>query len=266
MKLNTTGLIIKEQNLDENDKIVTALTKDYGVIKAFAKNAKNIRKSLSTGVSLLSFSKLDIFVGKESYIINDAGSIEIFFELRKDIFKMAMAQYFCELAGALCPTDAPANEQLSIILNALHLLCKTDKTPLLIKPCVELRLLCAAGYMPDLVMCSTCGAYEQKTMHFLPKSGKLCCAECYNKTVFTPEDGTQNYSHANKKTAPEPGVEIDMGIVTALRHITFVPAAKLFSFELPQESLVRLNQLTELYLAYTVQQDFVTLKFLKGFL
>lgn len=43
MKFRTEGLIIKEQNIGEQDKLVFALTKSNGVIRAFVKGAKNIK-------------------------------------------------------------------------------------------------------------------------------------------------------------------------------------------------------------------------------
>ena len=43
MKFWTDGLIIKEQNIGEQDKLVHALTKSNGVIKAFVRGAKNIK-------------------------------------------------------------------------------------------------------------------------------------------------------------------------------------------------------------------------------
>ena len=43
MKFRTDGLIIKEQNIGENDRLVFAPTKSNGVIRAFVKGAKNIK-------------------------------------------------------------------------------------------------------------------------------------------------------------------------------------------------------------------------------
>lgn len=40
MKTLTEGLILREQNIGERDKLVTVLTVDKGIIKGFAKGAK----------------------------------------------------------------------------------------------------------------------------------------------------------------------------------------------------------------------------------
>ena len=103
MKFRTEGLIIKEQNIGEQDKLVFALTKSNGVIKAFVRGAKNIKNQKCASTSLLSYSRLTIYKGRDSYIIGDAQTIRIFSKLRSDVKKMCLAQYFCELALTICP-------------------------------------------------------------------------------------------------------------------------------------------------------------------
>ena len=40
MQIKTQGLIIKEQTIGESDRLVTVLTRDNGVLRAFARRAK----------------------------------------------------------------------------------------------------------------------------------------------------------------------------------------------------------------------------------
>ena len=57
MKFRTEGLIIKEQNIGEQDKLVFALTKSNGVIRAFVKGCKKTSKNgkMCGGISPLIF-------------------------------------------------------------------------------------------------------------------------------------------------------------------------------------------------------------------
>ncbi len=55
MKFRTEGLIIKEQNIGEQDKLVFALTKSNGVIRAFVKGAKTSKRQMCGGISPLIF-------------------------------------------------------------------------------------------------------------------------------------------------------------------------------------------------------------------
>lgn len=245
MKIKTTGLIIKQQNIGEQDKLVTVLTKDMGVLRAFVRGAKNIKNPKSAATDLLCYSDLSVYHGKEAYIIDEASLKEMFFGLRKDMEKVSLSQYFCELAAYICPTEQQAEAQLSLILNALHLLSATDKKADLIKACVELRLLCLAGYMPDLVMCRGCGEYETPLMHFNISDGSLKCDACFTKS---PCQGS---------------VAVDTGVLHALRHICFSQDKKVFAFNLSKKGLEVLNYITETYVSRVLEKDFGTLHFYK---
>lgn len=245
MKFTTQGLIIKQQNIGEQDRLVWVLTKDLGVIRAFVRGAKNIKNPKSTATGLLCYSKLSVYKGKDAYSIDEAEVLELFFDLRKDIEKMSLAQYFCELANYICPQEQSAEKQLSLILNALHLLSTTNKSQALIKACVELRLASFAGYMPDLVMCRDCGEYETPVMMFLLSKGALKCTECF------------------KKSPSDKAVPLDTGLLHALRHIVFSEDKKVFSFSLSDDGLEKLNYITENYLAGVLEKDFSTLHFYK---
>ncbi len=245
MKISTTGLIIKQQNIGEKDTLVTVLTRDMGVIRAFVRGAKNIKNPKSAPTSLLCYSELGIYSGKDAYVIDDASVIEMFFDLRKDVSRIALAQYFCELAAHICPTEQECSEQLSLVLNALHLLSKGTQPPLIIKACVELRLVAMAGYLPDLVMCKDCGTFENEEMYFLLDGGSIKCSECFKK-------------------APSPSsVAIDIGILRAMRHIVYSENKKVFSFTLSEKSLEKLSYITESYICKVLERDFSTLHFFK---
>jgi len=45
-------LIIREQNIGEQDKLLHVLTKSHGVVKAFARGAKNLKNGKSAATAL----------------------------------------------------------------------------------------------------------------------------------------------------------------------------------------------------------------------
>ena len=48
MRLNTDGLVIREQNIGEADRRVILLTRDYGIVHAFARGARRIKSNALT--------------------------------------------------------------------------------------------------------------------------------------------------------------------------------------------------------------------------
>lgn len=245
MQTRTEGLIIKEQTIGESDRLVWVLTRNMGVVRAFARRAKSLKDSKSAATQLLCFSRLSIFEGRDKYIIDDAAPIEVFFELRRDIGVLSLAQYFCELAATLALEGMDSSEYLRLVLNSLHFLAKGTRPPRLLKSITELRMLAFSGYLPNLVACENCAAYEAEPMYFLPDSGILRCKDC-----FQP-DGA-------------PYVALPPGVLTAMRHICYADFEKLYAFSLPEDALKVLNEATESYVVRTLHMMPKTLEFYRA--
>ncbi len=241
MKQTTDALIIRENNnIGEADRFVTALTRDFGVVQASVRGARRIKNHNGPATQLLCYSRLSLYRGRDKYIVDDAEPLHVFFEVRGQLDKLALAQYFCELAGALAPREEPAEEVLRLLLGGLHYLAADTRPIPLIKAVVELRLLSLVGYMPQLTVCQNCGS-EQVT-RFSPVQGVLSCGEC-----FRPSD-----------------LPITAGVLSALRHIVYAPIDKCFSFSLSQEGLDLLSTLCERFLLAQLDRGFKTLDFFRS--
>ena len=238
--LMTDGLILREYDtLSEADRFVAILTRDRGVIRASARGAKRPKSRFGSSTQPLCYSRLSLIPGRDKYVIEDAQPVEVFFSLRQDVERLALAQYFCELALQLCPTDTPAPQHLRLVLSALHYLGTGEKEPLLVKSVTEGRLLSLEGYMPDLTGCAHCGAAEAP-LWFSPSAGTLRCAH-----------------HATHGDA----LEVSAGVLAALRHILYGEFERCFAFRLPAADCAALATLMERFLLAQIQHRFATLDF-----
>ena len=61
MHLKTDGLVIKETATGENDRLVTVLTREYGLIRAFVRGAKKLKSSFQCSTQLLSYSRFSFY-------------------------------------------------------------------------------------------------------------------------------------------------------------------------------------------------------------
>ncbi len=242
MQIETDGIVLKEQNTGENDRVVTILTRSNGIIRAFARGSRRLRSANGAATQLLCYSRFVIFRGRDAYIIDEAETKQMFFGLRKEIEKLALAQYFCELAVSLVPEEEEAEQFLRLFLNGFHYL-ETEKRPIRqVKSIVELRALSYGGYMPNLLCCGICGDYESDEMIFKLKDGVIVCSKCF-------------------KSDGRPWAAVSRGVLSALRHIIYAPFPKLFSFELPEEGLRQLGSVTEKYVLVQLERSFKTLDF-----
>lgn len=243
MRLETKGLIIREQTVGENDRLVTIITEESGVLKAFVRGAKKINSKLSA-TSLFCYCDFSLFQGKDAYIVDEASPIDVFFGLRKDILSLTLAQYFAQLAFDFAEEHRNSKELLRLVLNSLHLMCKGNKPYNQIKATVEFRMLSLGGYMPNLLGCNGCGLYESETMFFDINAGCFNCESC-NKSG---------------------GVPLNNGVFTAIRYICLSDIQKVFSFSLNDESMAALADVAEKYMLSRANKEFSTLTFYKSLL
>lgn len=243
MTIRTDGIVIREQNTGEQDRLITVLTREKGVIRAFVNGGRNPKNKNVSSTGLLCYSDFSVDkTKKDVYFIKEATSKKVFFSLRQDIVDLSLAQYLSELAGELAPREEEAGEFLPLVLNSLHLLSTKGKDVSLIKAVCELRMLTLSGYMPQLVGCNKCGVYESERMYFDTFTGEMYCENCHTLPKLT---------------------EISSGTLAAMRHICLSEPSKIFSFNLPAESLFALSQISEKYLLNITNRKFKTLSFYK---
>ena len=240
-QITIDGLIIHEQQIGESDKLITVLSRNEGIVKAYAAGAKNIKSKKGAATCLLSYSSLTLKKKGEFYRVTEASAKEVFFKTGSDIEELSLAQYFCELALLYAPSDENSEQVLRLILNALYFLCNKKRNIHLIKSIVEFRLMSLIGYMPNLVACKKCVKYEKDIMYFDTYEGCLYCPDCvqYNKN-FAVINGT---------------------LLMSLRHITYAEFEKLFLFTLPDEAAIALSKITERYLINKCENNLKTLQF-----
>lgn len=242
MKFFTNGLILKKQKYKEKDRIVTVLTGSNGLLRAFVRDAENIKSPKCAGTDTLCYSKLTLSEGRDAYYINEAKPIEQFASLRTSPENVALAQYFCDLCISLCPREQNAEEYISLVMNSIYLLSKNRKAPLIVKACMEAKIASLAGYMPDLIMCNECGEYESKDMVFVPGVGKIVCDICSHEFQIK-------------------GIMLPLPAITAFRHIIFSKPKDIYSFELKGDPLEKLNLATQSYIEAITEKKFETLNF-----
>lgn len=227
MKFRTDGVIIHETPVGEADKFVTVLTRRMGVIRVAARGSRKANGKNTSATQLLTHTDFLLQKGKSGWYADDAHPLTVFFGLKDDLEKLTLAQYFCELCGALCPREEPAEEEVRLLLNALHFLSEGTRPPALLKSVLEGRLLRGAGYMPDLD-----GA-----------------------------EGDVRFSPATGRIVSENGLPLSAAALTAFRHLLTAPVERCFSFTLSQAAQESLSAVTEAFLLSQLGRGFTTLEF-----
>ena len=241
MTFSTDAIVLKITKTGESDRLLTLLTRDRGIIKAFAKAADRPKNKLHMSTNLFCYGRFTFYEGTKSIKAEECDLNETFFGLQKDIEILALAQYFNELMIESAPVETEANEYLRLLLNSLYFLANNKKDALTLKAIFELRLSSLIGYMPSLVACAECGEFETDPMYFNEYTGELYCSVCKGS-------GTKKYP---------------LEVISAMRHCIFSEFGKLFSLRISPENINLFGYASEKYLMSVLRRKFTTLDFYK---
>ncbi len=101
MLYKTQGIVIRKNNLNDLDRLLTIYTKDYGKILVKAKSVRKNQAKLKGHLELFLLTHLMIAPGKGFDIITGAETLENFSWLRKDLSSLAGAYYLSEITDKL---------------------------------------------------------------------------------------------------------------------------------------------------------------------
>ncbi len=240
----TNGLVLRETNYKEADKILTVLTETEGKITVSAKGARRRGSRIGASSQLLAFSEMTLFNYKGRWSLNEAGTKELFAGVRSDITLLALGSYFAELLEAVTEQDVPDPQILSLGLNGLYALGTGLRPKEIVKAAFEVRLMCLAGFEPLLDCCAGCGKDDLKDLRLDLQGGVIYCKSCAG--------------------ASGASAELCRDSLEAMRFIAGADPKKLFSFALGAEALRRLGKAAEAYVLAHMERGFATLDFYKS--
>lgn len=237
----TNALVLREVRYKEADRILTLLTSTDGKITVKARGALRKSSKTAAGTQQLTYSEMTLFGNRGKWTVNEAVVKEPFTGLREDIEAFALGSYFAECVEALSVEDQPDPELIQLALNSLYALSRKMYSPAHIKASFEMRLMCIAGYEPELERCAVCGKAEPERPVLNLQHGAVCCKKCAALADVT--------------------ASLDGGSLAALRYIKSANPKQLFSFSISDESLSTLGNAAERYLLLHTERKFSTLDY-----
>ena len=245
MYLTIQAIVLRVTDYNDRDALLTVLSRNHGKLTVKARGLRRKNSPLIAPCQLLAYGEFTLFEYKGQYTVNEAHSIELFQNLRRDLGKLSLGTYFAQVADVLSQEDLPNPELQSLLLNCLFALANMKEPEWKVKAVFELRAASLAGYQPDLFGCHICGS--QRPDKFDISEGMLECTRCRGlgggiRMPVTP------------------------GVLEAMRYICLCEPKKLLAFNIGQSNLEKLCNLTEAYLTTQLERGFTTLDFYKSLL
>jgi len=176
---NAEGVVVRVRDLNDTDKVLHILTREYGKLRCVARAARRPKSRFTPAAQLFNHLHFQAYTGRNLDTLTQVEILPSFPGLREDLVRIAAATYACELVDEMAQERQPLEPVFDLLLTALRLLA-TPEMP--VEPVLrgyELKLLALMGFQPVLTGCLACGApVEGSEVYFSPGAGGVVCRRC----------------------------------------------------------------------------------------
>jgi DNA repair protein RecO (recombination protein O) len=179
------GIVIKQNEFSDYDRILTILTKGHGKISAIAKGVRKLSSKKAAACDLFVMSKFSFAEGKNLDIVTEVVPLNAFEEIKEDYKSIEILFYIGQIVDNLIieGDNLQSKEIFAIFEDCLNLLGKkdiSDDKVLLIIRVFEIKILKILGVLPDFYECMNCGKTlsESELFYFVPNLGGIVCKDC----------------------------------------------------------------------------------------
>jgi len=171
------GIILRQREFKDSDKLLSIFTEKEGKITAIAKGVKKTKSSLRACVQPFCHSLLYFNQGKNMDLITQAKPLDFYGNSRQDLERALNCLYLMELLDKSLLEHVPLPDLYQSLVAVLEAINEQGLNPLYIRY-FESQLLVELGYKPVLKHCVSCGRKPAGQFHFSLAEGGLVCPAC----------------------------------------------------------------------------------------
>lgn len=144
---STEGIILALKDYSEADRIIVVFTKDFGKITLIAKGVRKLTSRKRGYLEVFNRIKFSAVKSKGLDIILEAETINSFPKIRRNLKKVSVGYYFCEVIGRSTKDEGIHKDLYLLILDYFSELEKTDNLKMLRTNFIK-DLLVILGFWP----------------------------------------------------------------------------------------------------------------------
>jgi DNA repair protein RecO (recombination protein O) len=190
--LKTEAIVLRSIRYGEADRILHLYTPEYGRMGAIAKGARRSRSRFGARLEPFFRIKVVLHQGRgDLYTVTAVDTVDAHAGVRDSAAGLDAAARACDAVARLFETDEPHPEVFALLANQLKLLASE---PAAARPEIalafRLKLLLAAGIVPQLGSCASCGERKHLT-GFSAAAGGVVCSSCESASFPLGEEAYQ---------------------------------------------------------------------------
>jgi DNA repair protein RecO (recombination protein O) len=187
--LKTEAIVLRSIRYGEADRIVHVYTPTQGRLNAIAKGARRSRSRFGARLEPFFHIRTVLHDGRgDLYTVTSVDTVAVHAGLRDHAATLDAAARACDAVARLFETPDPHPEVFRLLANELALL-STDSAHA--RPAnglaFRLKLLLAAGILPQLGSCASCGEPEHLRA-FSAAAGGVVCSSCEAASFWLGEE------------------------------------------------------------------------------
>ncbi|MFL5823969.1 MAG: DNA repair protein RecO [Solirubrobacteraceae bacterium] len=177
--LKTEAIVLRSIRYGEADRILHLYTPDHGRLGAIARGARRARSRFGARLEPFLHIRIVLHEGRgELHTVTSADTVAAHPGLREHAATLDAAARACDAVSRLFETSEPHPEVFRLLTRELALL---SADPAHARPATglafRLKLLLAAGILPQLASCAGCGEAEH-LRGFSAAAGGMVCDSC----------------------------------------------------------------------------------------
>jgi DNA repair protein RecO (recombination protein O) len=171
----TNAVVIRTADFKDADRMLTLLTKDFGLVSAKVKSAKKQTSKLFCGSNLFCCGEYEFYEKNGYYGVRGCSITHSFQKLAEDYDAYSAACFIADATGKVAQEQYPAPKLFALVVNALFALETAIEPDTVICYFIQ-RLLYIEGLYPNIDECVLCGNSE--TPFFSAEQGGMLCSQC----------------------------------------------------------------------------------------
>jgi DNA repair protein RecO (recombination protein O) len=187
--LKSEAIVLRSIRYGEADRILHLYTPAYGRVGAIAKGVRRARSRFGGRLEPFFHIRAMLHEGRgELYTVTGAETVDTHAALREHAETLDAAARACDAVARLFETGDPHPEVFALLANELKLLAQNPRSAGTGNSLAfRLKLLLAAGFVPQLGSCATCGVREHLT-GFSAAAGGVVCSACESASFELDEE------------------------------------------------------------------------------
>ncbi len=255
MTTEVKGLVIRTVDIKETDRLVTIFTEEMGAITALARGARSLKSRKLAATMQFCYGRFVLYKQGDKQWIKEAELIESFFDIRRSIEGLALANYIAEVLSDVTVEEAE-EDLLRLSLNSLYAISTGKYDVKKIKAAFEIRAVSILGFMPGILSCHIC---EEKGGDFFfdIMGGVIECRVCHDrraKARIEHEDPHESHILCI----------LSEGAKVALGYCIYSPIERVFAFNISDDDMRLFAKASEEYLLNQLGRSYKSLEFYKS--